>query len=107
MASPYSTRLLGWSASMIPPPYEVPTGYIIVVRDIDVWSGGGAMINWQVYVNDFAKFAAGQFTVESVAQTAQWRGRQILNAGEFLVFESDGPTDGLISGYLLTSDLRP
>lgn len=107
MANPYSTRFLGWSSSELPTPYEVPTGYLIVVRDIDVWSGGGAMINWEVYLNDFAKFAAGQFTVESIAQTAQWRGRQIAYAGQILAFQSDGPTDGLISGYLLTNDLAP
>jgi hypothetical protein len=97
----YSTRLLAWAADSTPPPYLVPTGYVAVVRDIDVWSGGGAMINWQVAVNTIAKFAAGQFTIESIAQTAQWRGRQVLNAGEFLVFSADGVVDGMISGYLL------
>jgi len=103
MAYVYSTRFLGWASSEAVEPYVVPSGYLIIVRDIDVYSGGGAMINWQVYVNAFAKFAAGQFTIESVAQTAQWRGRQVLYAGEELVFASDGPTDGLISGYLLAN----
>lgn len=101
MASIYSSRFLGWSASMIPPPYTVPTGFVAVVRDLDVYSGGGAMINWELYVDSFAKFAAGQFTVESIAQVAQWRGRQVLYPGQILVFQSDGPTDGLVSGYLL------
>jgi len=86
---------------MLPTPYVCPTGYTLVVRDVDVWSGGGAMINWQLQILEGAKFAAGQFTVESIAQTAQWRGRVILNAGETLYFESDGPTDGVIGGYLL------
>lgn len=87
---------------MTPPGFVVPDGYVAVVRDIDVWSGGGAIINWVVQVVEGAKFAAGQFTVESIAQTAQWRGRQVLNPGEVLEFSSDGATDGLISGYLLS-----
>lgn len=102
MANVYSIRLLAWSSSATPPPYEVPAGYRVIVRDADVWSGGGAITNWQLAVNDVAKFAAGQFTVESVAQVAQWRGRQVVEAGEFLVFSSDNATDGLVSGYLLT-----
>ena len=93
---------MAWAASELPPPYTVPDGQIIVVRDLDVWSGGGAIINWQMGINAIAKFAAGQFTVESVAQTAQWRGRQILYPGEELYFQSDGPTDGAASGYLLS-----
>lgn len=102
MSNVYSTRFMGWAASEIPPLFEVPTNYVAIVRDIDVLSHGGAMINWVVSVNAIADFAAGQFTIEALNQTAQWRGRQVLNAGEQLVFESDGPTDGLISGYLLT-----
>lgn len=61
------------------------------------------MVNFQLAVNAVAKFWAGQFTIESLAQVAQWRGRQVLNAGEYLVFSSDGALDGLISGYLLVS----
>ena len=74
-----------------------------MIRDIDVWSGGGELTNWQVAINAVAKFAAGQFTIEAIAQVGQWRGRQVMNAGEDLVFSADGPTDGLISGYLLLS----
>jgi hypothetical protein len=107
VANPYSTRLLAWSSSESPAPYIVPTGYLVVVRDLDVWSGGGAIINWQLAINAVAKFAAGSFTIEALAQTAQWRGRQIVYAGEALVFSSDGSTDGLVSGYLLTDDVAP
>jgi hypothetical protein len=98
----YSTRFLAWAADESPPPYEVPTGYVAIVRDIDIYSGGGAMINWQVAVNGIAKFAAGQFTILALAQTAQWRGRQVVRAGEFLVVSADGAIDGMVSGYLLT-----
>jgi hypothetical protein len=103
LADVYSTRFMAWSSSESPTPFEVPAGKVCVVRDADIYSGGGAIINWQLEILDGAKFAAGQFTVESLAQTAQWRGRQILFAGEFLVFGSDGATDGAVSGYLLTA----
>lgn len=102
MLSVYSVRLLAWAASTEPPPYLVPEGYVVVIRDLDVWSGGGALINWQMGINEVAKIAAGQFTIEALAQTATWRGRQIVQAGELIYFTSDGATDGAISGYRLT-----
>lgn len=98
----YSTRFLAWADDSEPPPYEVPTGFRAIVRDADVWSGGGAMTNFQLAINTVAKFWAGQFTVESLAQVAQWRGRVVLDPGEFLVFSSDVATDGVVGGYLLT-----
>src|SRR5215475_13295339 len=96
----YSTRFLAWAADESPPAYTVPAGYVAIVRDADVWSGGGAMINYQLAVNGVAKFWAGQFTILSIAQVGQWRGRQVVMPGEFLVFSSDGATDGMVSGYL-------
>lgn len=102
---PYSTRFLAWSASELPTPYEVPAGYVVVVRDLDVTSGGGSIINWALSINGVAKFAVGAFTVESIQQQASWRGRVIVNAGEQLVFESDGSTDGVVNGYLLVANV--
>ena len=101
MTTVYSTRFLAWEADESPAPYSPPAGTIAVVRDADVWSGGGAMINYQLSINGLAKFWAGQFTIIAQAQVAQWRGRQIVYPGEFLVFASDGALDGMISGYLL------
>lgn len=98
----YSTRFLGWHAEESPPAFEVPTGYIAIVRDLDVYSAGGDLINWTLSVNSVATFAAGQFTIEALGQVGQWRGRQVMVAGELLVYQSDGSTDGLVSGYLLT-----
>lgn len=86
-----------------PEAYVVPVGYVAIVRDADIWSGGGELTNWQLAIATVAHFAAGQFTIESVAQTAQWRGRVVLNAGEALTFSADGPTDGVVGGYLLTA----
>jgi len=101
MANVYSTRFLAWAASEIPPVYVVPSGYVAIVRDLDVYSFGGEMTNWKFGINGVCWFAAGQFTIEALAQTGQWRGRQVVQAGEEILFESDGPTDGIASGYLL------
>lgn len=92
---------MGWASETFPDAYTVPVGYVAVVRDADIYSGGGAMTNFEMYVDEFAKFWAGQFTIESIPQAAQWRGRQVLYPGQILVFQSDEPTDGLVSGYLL------
>ena len=89
---------------MIPPAYVVPVGFVAIVRDLDVWSGGGAMIDWEMTLFGSTHIAAGQFTVESLPQTAQWRGRQVVMPGEIIAFQSTGPTDGAICGYLLTKD---
>lgn len=97
----YSSRLLAWAASSSPPPYSPPAGTVVVVRDLDVTSGGGSIINCQLSINGVAKFWVGQFTVISIPQALQWRGRQILMPGEELLFQADGATDGAVSGYVL------
>jgi hypothetical protein len=97
----YSTQFIAWSDETNPPAFEVPTGYVLVLRDIDVVSGGGSIINWEAGATPGSKIAGGQFTVESIIQHQQWRGRQVFNAGEFIYFASDGATDGRVSGYLL------
>lgn len=99
----YSHRFMAWAAEESPPAYIVAAGYVAIIRDLDVTSGGGSIINWDFGVNDVCKLGGGQFTEESVFQQAQWRGRQLVQAGEAIFFASDGPTDGAISGYLLTA----
>ena len=99
----YSTRFLAWAAEELPPVFEVPNGYVAVIRHIDVVSGGGAMINWVAGINQVCKIACGQFTIEALNQLLQWDGHAVLNAGDQLYFQSDGPTDGQASGYLLTN----
>lgn len=97
----YSTQFLAWSDESTPPPFTVPTGYVAVMRDLDVTTGGGSIISWEAGLVGGAKIAGGQFTDESLFQMAQWRGRQVVPAGEQLYFASDGATDGAMSGYLL------
>jgi hypothetical protein len=72
-----------------------------VVRDADVWVGGGSIVNGQLSIDGVAHFWAFESTIIAVAQVFQWRGRQVMLPGEFLTFASDGATDGLVSGYQL------
>lgn len=106
MAYVYSHRFVAWASSSTPPAYVVPLGYVAILRDIDVYSGGGSIIDWHAGINEVCIVAAGQFTVESLPQTLTWRGRQVVNPGEAIYFASDGATDGAISGYLL-ADVGP
>lgn len=98
----YSTRFTAWAAEEFPDTYTVPTGFLAIVRDVDVSSGGGAMINWVWGINGICKVGGGQFTIEALNQFQQWRGRVCVQAGEVIYAEADGSTDGQISGYLLT-----
>jgi hypothetical protein len=77
----YSTRFAAWAASEFAPGFVVPTGYIAVVRDVDVNSGGGAMINWVWGVNGVCKIGGGQFTIEALNQFNAWRGRCVVQPG--------------------------
>lgn len=72
-----------------------------MVRCVDCSSGGGAVINWVWGINGVAKIGGGQFDIEAINQFQQWRGHQLVNSGETIYVESDGPTDGAVSGYLL------
>jgi hypothetical protein len=88
---------------MTPPGYTVPANFIVVVRDVDVYSGGGSIIDWEWGVATANKIGGGQFTVLSVPQFQTWRGRQVVLAGETIYFQSNGATDGAMSGYLLVA----
>lgn len=99
----YSTQFIAWASETNPPAYNVPDGYVAVVRDISITSGGGSVIDWQVELGPaYAIFYRGQFTVESVGQSFHWEGRMVAIPGQWFAFASDGATDGVISGYLLS-----
>lgn len=105
MATVYSKRLaqaLGFpnGSSIV---YTVPAGYTAVVRDIDCYTSAGVS-----NADLFFEGAIGNtfFRAEVVALTQdspQWRGRQILFAGETLTVNNTSSVswDFAISGYEL------
>lgn len=72
---------------------------------MDIRSGGGAIIIFSLAIAGIVTFWEDQFTDESIPQVKQWRGRQVMNAGEFLYFSATGALDGMVSGYLLRADM--
>ena len=101
----YSHRFICFAAETDPPPYEVPEGYLAVIRDISLGFGGGAITDYSVRINGVANFFVGQFTVISIPQAAHWEGRVVAYAGEIIVASAANEIDGAVSGYLLHDDL--
>lgn len=101
MAAVYSTKLFegrdvsSWS-------YTVPAGFRLVVRDIDVFFGGGVEGGAANFVGTLGQtFAYFPFTgLESSGQ--HWQGRAVFDPGDEIGLVSGVGVDVTVSGYLLT-----
>lgn len=105
MAAPYSTLLLREQGLVGDLDYTVPDGYVCILRDADVYNGGGLVIT-SCYLID--RVSGGTITrwvsaTETQAFDGTWRGRQVFDAGDVLGFTTDGAWDVRLSGYLLAS----
>jgi len=98
---PYSTQVLAWLAQANPTPFVVPDTNVLVVRDIDVNWGGGAVVNWVAGIDGVSTFAGGAFTAIDARQFQSWRGRQVVLPGQTFYVTADAVIDGQVSGYLL------
>lgn len=114
MAFIYSAQLFaGHVPSGVTDLPPIGDGLVCVVRDVDVYWGGG-LPPWAafhlrggpeqtfVYLGpDPNEQGAGGSMPE---QLWSWRGRQVINPGEVLSIDvGNGPVDVTISGYLLTA----
>ena len=103
MASVYSTLLIsqqGVSGSLS---YDVPTGYVLVVRDVDIYIHGD-LISTTYYVTDNESDATFAWSASPEAGDPglySWRGRKVVNAGSGITVSGGGTYDVNISGYLL------
>lgn len=100
----YSTRFLAFSTtSTEEETYTVPSGFVAVLRDVDVYHQGGAADGWSVQLVDpLCYLMTGGDT--GSAGLAQWSGRQIFNAGEQLqgtLYSAGDLASMMASGYLL------
>lgn len=103
MAAVYSTNLFSghdvtsWTSS------PVPAGDVVIVRDIDVWFGGGVIGGpWSVFGIVGQTFAWGHFD-GLLAALQSWRGRQVIPPGQTFGFTALPGLDVTISGYVLTA----
>lgn len=97
----YSTQLLqlhGASAGS----FEVPAGYACVVRDADCFYPGGAGQSAQLEGPAGGIFAYFPFSAAINGVLVSWRGRQVFNPGDTIVFAATSDMDIMVSGYLLT-----
>lgn len=107
MARVYSTLLAVHQGLGGPVEYSAPPDSVVVIRDVDVYWGGGLAAGvsfrlmgtllqtiWEVHVNSS--------TPPYDSQVWQWRGRQVIPpGGTWAVSAAGGLFDCAVSGYLL------
>lgn len=103
MSSVYSTHFISAVGLVGTRAFTVPAGFVAVLRDLDVYNGGGFSAT-QVYLHGglgqtiwFNNFAGPG------AAYASWRGRQVLTAGFAFDITTNGACDATLSGYLLSA----
>ena len=98
----YSTRFINVAGFTGDAAFEVPSGYIAVVRDIDVvvFEPGAGTV--EAGLGGSSVFWGYTWSFVTVLGWESWRGRQVLNAGEQLVLHSNAAMDMMASGYLLS-----
>lgn len=83
--------------------YNVPAGYVAVIRDIDVYYVTGlAGADCQVQMQGGAVFAFFSFGPTDPSAVKSWRGRQVIPGLRTLEIITTGALDVSVSGYLLT-----
>lgn len=106
MSSVYSTRLLLGLASSGIQTFVVPDGKVCVVRDVDavLYVPGPGIGLLTLFVAGAAVWGINRGHSDTTPDNYQWRGRQVLAAGELLQVEVDfAEADYAVSGYLLSS----
>jgi len=104
VAAPYSVRLLAKHDAVLgdEATYTVPPGKVVIVRDIDLYSGqilGNTALVVQQLSPEVVFFQAS-WGVDELGWRS-WRGRQVLYAGDTLVAWGNRVLDVIASGYLL------
>jgi hypothetical protein len=100
----YSTRFVavqGFDGTL---DYEVPSGFVAVLRDVDVYASVDAFsgpAHLRVLNIENGTIWLTQIDTDT-SGSAQWRGRQVFNPTERIRFLTDAPYDITASGYLLT-----
>lgn len=86
--------------------YTVPTGYTVVVRDIELYNGSAGPGGCSVQIRVSGALEAVIFLAPDMGANtwAQWQGRAVLNVGQELASGAGASGFlGVVSGYLLES----
>ena len=103
MSRVYSTRLLVVHNLVEVATYTVPDGFIAVVRDIDGYASAGLIQTVVTVYGNLSQVIDWWVIDTDTTVVHQWRGRQVLYAGEQLQVLTTGPADITISGYELVA----
>jgi hypothetical protein len=101
VAGIYSTLLIAASiTSSAAAEYEVPAGYLVVVRDIEVVSLSSGSFVFACYTSPFNAYICviPSFTAN---ESQQWRGRSVVPNGTIVCGAESGTLFVRVSGYLL------
>jgi hypothetical protein len=82
--------------------YEVPAGYVAVVKEIDVTYGISVGASVVAYGPGDAAFWSYHFGTIDLRRTESYQGRAVFYAGEIFSVELSDTGDLYIGGYLLT-----
>ena len=104
MASPvYSTRIFAALALEGSQTFTCPAGYRTVLRDVDLWMYNNADTDFFYVAGSEDQNIWAIVADAGVFGAYQWRGRQVFNPGELIIFSNAGGfVDVTASGYLLT-----
>lgn len=82
--------------------YTVPSGFTVVVRDIDCYASAGAINNSHLRFTGYLGETLWFFVVSAQQQASgMWRGRQTFRQGEGFGIVTDAAFDVRVSGYVL------
>lgn len=102
MAGIYSKNLLslqGLDGAWTSPAVEV--GLVVVLRDVDIyWNGLGEAGFYLIGEAGQTIWWTG-WGVADAGTAKQWRGRQVIEAGQTWGVHTDQPIDVTVSGYVL------
>lgn len=104
MANVYSTAFIFQRGLAGNATYTVPAGFVVVVRDVDVYWGQQPVAPTGLVLGAagqaFWSWAGAIFA----ANNDNWRGRHVMNAGDVLtVSVTNGNADVSVSGYRLVA----
>lgn len=103
MASVYSTRFAAVQGLNGTLDLVFPAGFIVVLRDLDVYNGSGGVASVFLRGNAGQAIYVHRWEVGDGASHEQWRGRQVLTPPEGASITCSLAMDVTLSGYLLSA----